>query len=101
MKDYGSFSKEELKNCLVKIEQRLGGQHLKRALEELDKGNLHEVADISLSYYDKAYSFQHEKRKMKDIFFIESETADPAINAEKIISYTNSQLQTKRNDLIN
>ena len=91
--DYGKFSKEELKNCVLKIQQRLGGQHVKYALEELEKGNLHDVADITLTYYDKAYNYNHEKRNMKDVFIIECETADASVNAEKIISFANSSLR--------
>ncbi|MBI4946083.1 MAG: tRNA 2-selenouridine(34) synthase MnmH [Bacteroidetes bacterium] len=83
--DYGKFSKEELKNCVLKIQQRLGGQHVKHALEELEKGNLHEVVDITLTYYDKAYNYNHEKRNMKDVFFVECETADASTNADKLI----------------
>jgi len=91
--DYGNFSKEELATCIVKIERRLGPQHAKQALEELEKRNLRGVADITLTYYDKAYNYNHEKRNMKDVFFIESETADASLNAEKIISFTNTKLK--------
>lgn len=93
MNDYGKFSQEELANCIHKIEKRLGPQHAKHALEELEKGNLREVADITLTYYDKAYNYDHEKRNMKDVFFIESETADATTNAEKIISFANTNLK--------
>jgi len=93
VKDYGKFSKEELSKCVIKIQQRLGGQHVKHALEELEKGNLHEVADITLTYYDKAYNYNHELRNMKDVFIIECETADAASNAEKIIEFANNKFQ--------
>lgn len=90
--DYGKFSTEELKNCILKIQQRLGGQHVKHALEELEKGNLQDVADITLTYYDKAYNYDHEKRNMKNIFTIECETADASANAEKLIEFANKKL---------
>lgn len=93
LNDYGKFSKEELAGCVLKIGKRLGPQHVKHALEELEKGNLREVADITLTYYDKAYNHDHEKRNMKDIFFIESETSDPNVNAEKLISFEKSKLK--------
>ena len=91
--DYGRFSKEELGNCILKIQQRLGGQHVKHALEELEIGNLHEVADISLTYYDKAYNFNHEKRNMEGVFMLECETADASTNAEKIIEFANQKFK--------
>ncbi|TAL60860.1 MAG: tRNA 2-selenouridine(34) synthase MnmH [Bacteroidetes bacterium] len=91
--DYGNFSKEELSSCVLKIHQRLGGQHVNRALEELEKGDLHEVADITLTYYDKAYNYNHEKRSMKDVFFIECDSADAKLNAGKVLEYANTKLK--------
>lgn len=93
LNDYGKFSNEELAICILKIRKRLGPQHVKRALEELEKGNLSNVANITLTYYDNAYNHDHEKRNMKDVFFIESETADAKVNAEKIISFANANLK--------
>ncbi len=92
--DYGSFSKEELKNCILKIQQRLGGQHVNKALEELENGNLDHVADITLSYYDKAYNYNHEKRNMKDVFFIECDSADAKLNAASVLEFANTKLKT-------
>ena len=91
MTDYGKFSREELKACILKIEQRLGPQHVKHALEELEKGNLEIVADISLTYYDKSYNYNHEKREMKNIFLIECASADAFENSKKIIEFANQQ----------
>jgi tRNA 2-selenouridine synthase len=91
--DYGSFSKEELANCVLKIQQRLGPQHVKHALEELEKGNLHAVADITLTYYDKAYNYNHEKRNMKDVFIIECDSANAKMNADKVMEYANLKLK--------
>jgi tRNA 2-selenouridine synthase len=99
--DYGNFTKEELQNCILKIQKRLGPQHVKKALEELAINNLHEVANISLVYYDKAYNYNHQKRNMKDVFFIESETADAATNAKKIISFADSSLSMKQSSFTN
>jgi len=93
MNDYGKFSKEELANCILKIEKRLGPQHAKQALEELEKGNLREVTDILLSYYDKAYNYNHEKRNFKDVFVVECENANANLNAKKIIEFTNKKFQ--------
>jgi tRNA 2-selenouridine synthase len=93
LKDYGIFSKEELKESILKIEQRLGPQHAKHALEELEKGNLSKVADISLAYYDKAYNYNHEKRNMKNIFLIECHSSDASVNAAKIIEFVSNKTE--------
>ena len=98
MNDYGKFSKEELAICIHKIEKRLGPQHAKQALEELEKGNLKTVADITLTYYDKAYNHDHEKRNMKDVFFIECKNADVNQNAKKVLDFANTSLRTARNE---
>lgn len=85
--DYGDYSKEELSKCILKIQKRLGPQHAKRALEELEIGNLKAVADISLTYYDKAYNYNHELRKFKDVFMLECFSSDATLNARKIMDF--------------
>jgi tRNA 2-selenouridine synthase len=92
LKDYGNFSKEDLRESILKIQERLGPQHAKQAMEELENGNLEEVANISLVYYDKAYNYNHEKRAMKNIFRIESVTADSMVNANKILEFVNKKI---------
>ena len=93
LKDYGNFSKEELKNSILKIQQRLGPQHVKHALEELENGNLAEVADITLTYYDKAYNYNHERRKMENIFFIECNTSDASLNADIVMGFIKTKFE--------
>lgn len=56
VREYGSFPREVLAERIRMIEKRLGGQHMKAALEALEAGDLTTVADILLVYYDKAYS---------------------------------------------
>lgn len=91
--DYGKFSQEKLMECILKIEKRLGPQHTKHALEELQKENLQEVARITLTYYDKAYYYHHEKRNFQDVFFVECETADAALSAKRVIEFVNKQFR--------
>ena len=99
MNDYGKFSKEELSYCILKIEKRLGPQHAKHALEELEKGNRKKVADIALSYYDKAYDYNHEKRNFKDVFIVDCENSHAKLNAKKVIDFANSSLRAERSNL--
>lgn len=56
VQDYGTFPKEELAAATIRIQKRLGPQHAKEALEALEVGNLHRVAVITLTYYDKTYA---------------------------------------------
>ena len=53
--DYGRFQKKDLAHAFKKIEKRLGGQHLKAALEAIEVSDGAEACAIALSYYDKAY----------------------------------------------
>lgn len=53
---YGAFPKKELAEATMRIERRLGPQHAKRAIAALEQDDLHTVATIALSYYDKTYA---------------------------------------------
>ncbi|MBP8823061.1 MAG: tRNA 2-selenouridine(34) synthase MnmH [Flavobacteriales bacterium] len=56
VKDYGGAPMEELSAAVHRIQRRLGPQHAKAALEALEAGDLHQVAEITLVYYDKTYA---------------------------------------------
>lgn len=84
---YGNTSIETLRKPLLAIQTRLGPQHCKTALEHLEKGELAEVAAITLKYYDEAYAHSHTKRSSNDIFPISTETDDQAANAQLIHTF--------------
>lgn len=65
MQDYGAFKPTDLKNSIVKIGKRLGPQHVKSALELIDKGNIRDAFEIPLAYYDKSYEFNLTKNKIR------------------------------------
>lgn len=85
--EYGQVSIETLRRPLLAIQTRLGPQHCKTALEHLEKGEMDKVAEITLHYYDKAYDHNHEKRNYENVFVLESDTDDPARNAELISNF--------------
>jgi len=60
---YGSMDKEELNSCISKIEKKLGGQNVKKAVEYLNKGDLSSTARILLHYYDKSYRFLLDRKR--------------------------------------
>lgn len=62
VKDYGFTSKEELSTSIKKIEKRLGYDRCKEALKACEDGELTAAATVCLTYYDKAYHTQLEKR---------------------------------------
>lgn len=56
VQDYGALPKQELAAATKRIAKRLGPQHARDALEALEAGDLHRVAMITLTYYDKTYA---------------------------------------------
>jgi tRNA 2-selenouridine synthase len=58
---YGHFEPTELKACFTRIQNRMGGQHVKAALEAIDRGDIRQAASLALDYYDKTYSHHLQK----------------------------------------
>lgn len=87
VKEYACFDIDILKELVLKIEKRLGGLNVNNALESLDKGDFHTVADITLTYYDKAYIHGQQKRKGQTIYSIELEKDDSKVNAKAILEF--------------
>lgn len=92
MIEYANFDKIMLEKCILKIGKKLGGQNVKQALESLENGNLEDVADITLAYYDKSYSYGLEKRENQTVFPIELESDNPEENANKIIDFAKKHI---------
>ena len=84
---YAKYPKENLEQALGKIKKRLGGQHFQNALEKLEQGDFHEVAAITLNYYDKAYLHGLVQRDEKMIHQIVVETLDTNSQIEAILTH--------------
>jgi tRNA 2-selenouridine synthase len=85
VEEYGVFPKEDLAAAVTRIGKKIGPQHLKAALEQLEAGNLAEVAKASLEYYDKAYEHSATKRLGKIIMTLESDTSEPSVIAKNLL----------------
>jgi tRNA 2-selenouridine synthase len=68
VREYAGFDPSLLREALAKLRQRLGGELLNKALMALEAGDFHQVAAISLQYYDKAYRFALSRRKSPKYF---------------------------------
>jgi len=90
--EYAGFDKNHLENCILRIGKRLGGQHVKKALECLKNDQLDVVADITLTYYDKSYSFGVNSRDKETIFPIYLEQDNPVKNAEILIDFARKKI---------
>jgi tRNA 2-selenouridine synthase len=92
VKEYAGFDKNQLESCILKIGKRLGGQHVKKALECLKNDQLDVVADITLTYYDKSYSFGVDSREKVTIFPVRLDQDDPEKNAEILIEFAKKNI---------
>ncbi len=81
---YGSIDTSLLREALVKIGKRLGGDRLKMAIEALATGNLSEVARLSLDYYDKSYAGGLALRDTGRVVHITLPVMDPAAIAQHL-----------------
>lgn len=61
VQNYGTFPMEELKESFIKINKRLGGQHVQAAIRFLEEGDLTNAGAIALRYYDKSYPLANAK----------------------------------------
>lgn len=90
VKDYAGYDKALLKIAIDKILVRLGGQNHKAAIEALEKDDFENVADITLSYYDKAYLHGLSKRDQSKVHRISVDSGDAEENAKVVMAKYNS-----------
>ena len=75
---YAPYGQQQLEDSFQRIAKRLGGQHVKAALEALEKADYAAAAAIALQYYDKAYLHSLRHRDASTIRKISLPTAEPA-----------------------
>ena len=85
--DYGTGSRDDLAAAIGRIAKKLGPQHAKTALEELEAGNLEAVALIALVYYDKTYAHGLSKRDPARIISVSTDQRSLSNIAEQLIHY--------------
>lgn len=81
-----------LRQAVERIHKRLGGQHYKRAMEALATGDFPTTADVSLSYYDKAYLFGLSKRAPETIHRLPVAGLLPEAVAGRLVEYAGKHL---------
>lgn len=81
---YSKFDNQELKDCILKISKKIGGQNLNEALKLLDSGDYYKFAGIALKYYDKTYSYGLSKRELNTMINISVKSGDPSNITELI-----------------
>jgi tRNA 2-selenouridine synthase len=86
VKVYADYDKQGLAMGFERIKKRLGGQHLKTALEALEKDDFATAAAIALVYYDKAYNWSLERSGRKPILTLKPASNDPTAIAKELLA---------------
>ncbi len=85
VESYGACNYEELAQAFQKIKKRLGGQHLKAAIEALSNNDLKTAAGIALKYYDKSYQYMLDNNNSPDIQLLSFENEPNSLIAKHLV----------------
>ena len=85
IEEYSEYPPEMLRESILKIKKRLGGDNTADALKAVDSGDFAKAIDITLRYYDKAYIYGLSKKRSQNIVYVETETDNVEANAMKIL----------------
>ncbi|WP_242929492.1 tRNA 2-selenouridine(34) synthase MnmH [Pontibacter vulgaris] len=83
--EYCHTDKAILETAILKIQKRLGGLATKEALEAIAAGDMEKMVDIALSYYDKAYNFDLDKKQR--VLSLPLPSINPEENAHQIVEF--------------
>lgn len=72
MEEYGKFDPGLLRESVLRISKRLGGERTRESLEAIDSGNIRRAVEIALEYYDKAYMFGLSKRNRSEVIKLDT-----------------------------
>jgi len=86
MEEYSTYPPELLKDSIMKISKRLGGDNTKDTLDAVDKGDLAKAVEVVLKYYDKAYLYGIKRKNTKKLISIETVTDDVEVNANLVLN---------------
>ncbi len=85
LEEYSEFPPDLLKESILKIRKRLGGDNTADALKAVDSGDIAKAIDISLKYYDEAYMYGISKKNQEKIVFVKTDTSDIEVNTHRIL----------------
>lgn len=86
VREYACLPHEALLAATERLQKRLGGQHYKVAVEALAQKEYATVADIVLTYYDKAYLHSLAQRPPEKVLTLTIEEDKPESIAEQLVS---------------
>ncbi len=90
--EYSTTNKEHLIKGITKISQQLGPLATKNCINYVEEGNLHQAAELCLSYYDRTYDYKYDKKKnehgFKELYMHSSDLNENYFLLKKIIDQT-------------
>jgi len=90
IEEYSTYTPDKLKESVMKVSKRLGGDNTKEVLNAIDAGNYVKAIEIILKYYDKTYMYSISRKPIKNIIFVETDTDNIEINSFKILEVSNN-----------
>ncbi len=88
---YAAYPKAQLAEAFLKIAKRLGGLHLRLALDALEANDYAQAATIALQYYDKAYQHSLSAMNRGLHWSLSPDSADPAEVARQLLEFLGQQ----------
>ena len=85
VKEYAFCDKSLLISAVNRIRKRLGHERADDAIKALAIDDFAKVADITLAYYDKAYSHDISRRKPESVFYLPINEDNPLETAKEVI----------------
>jgi tRNA 2-selenouridine synthase len=85
IEEYSAYPPELIKESIMRISKRLGGDNAREAISAVDEGNFARAIEIALRYYDKTYMFGISHRHIKNTIIVETDTDDMVLNARKVL----------------
>ncbi|MEP7265565.1 MAG: hypothetical protein ABI772_13750, partial [Bacteroidota bacterium] len=86
LKEYGDFSKDLLAEKTMKLEKRMGGQHVREAVRRLNDNDKQGWLNLLLDYYDKSYGVSNDLRTPLIRLNTDVSWNEPQKEAEELIS---------------
>jgi tRNA 2-selenouridine synthase len=83
--EYSTYPKDQLRESVIKISKRLGGDKARDALKAIEAGDFSKAIEITLKYYDKAYLYSISKNHSGQVIYIEADTDNIEENADKVL----------------
>ncbi|NEO34705.1 MAG: tRNA 2-selenouridine(34) synthase MnmH, partial [Symploca sp. SIO3C6] len=82
--DYGGANRDELVAATQRLQKRLGGLRTKEAIAHIQAEELAPAIEMVLDYYDKAYTYDLQKKRDVPIYPVDITGLNPAQAAQAV-----------------